>query len=238
MGTYLTICQDVARESGVVPTWASISTMASQTGRIQRIGEWVNAAHRDIQIAQDQWLWMVEEFSGSITSGTQRYSAASILSAGDAARFSEWIFHDRDGLYAFSSYLTSDGQTKEQALRYEPFQRFRRAYLWGSNASDTGAPTVVSVDMDQQLVFYPTPDDSYTVRGMFYKSPQALSDDDDTPEMPAQFHDAIKYRALWHMGLFDEAGAQMPTWEREYRRIYRKLMSHQLPPVSMPGPLA
>jgi len=238
MGTYLSISIDVARESGVVPTWASISTMQDQTGRIARIGEWVNSAHRDIQNAQNNWLWMVSEFSGALTAATQRYSAASLLSAGDAARFSDWVFMDRDEMFAFSIYLTSGGQSREQSLDYVPFQRFRRMYLWGSNATETGMPTVVSMDPQQQLVFYPIPNAAFTVRGMFQKSPQALSDDEDTPEMPAQFHDAIKFKALQHLGIFDEAGAQLPAWDKEYRRIYRQLMRHQLPPIEMPGPLA
>lgn len=237
MGTYLSICKDVARESGVVPTWASISTMQDQTGRIQRIGEWVNTAHKDVQMAQE-WLWLVDDFSGALTASTQRYSATSILSAADAARFSKWDFYDRDQLPAFSIYLTSDGQSKEQHIQFVPWQRFRRAYMFGVNATETGQPSVVSVDPQQQLVFYPIPDAAYTVRGLFKKNAQTLTEDDDTPEMPADFHDIIMWKALGLLGLFDEAGAQMPGWEKEERKLYRRLMGHQLPEIKTAGPIA
>lgn len=238
MGTFLSICKDVARESGTVPTWASISTMQDQTGRIQRVGEWVNSAHNDIQRSQRDWLWLLGEFSGALTASTQTYTAASLLSAEDAARFSEWRMVDRDGIWAFSVYLTSAGQSTEQRIRYEPYQRFRQTYLFGSKATDTGMPQVVSVNPSQGLVFSPTPDAAYTVRGLFQKSPQTLSADADKPEMPAQFHDAIKFKALMHMAVFDEATDQSGSWEREYMRIKGELMDHQLPPFQMAGPLA
>lgn len=233
MSTFLELCQDTERESGTFPTL--LTTTASQTGRHLRAVNWVADAWQDIQKMRSDWLWMVDEWTGQTTASTQRYSAASFSID---SRFSKWVLKDRDGYDALSAYKTSDGQSGEVSVEYVPWHEFRRRCLRGSGASQTGAPQLVSVDDAQQLVFYPIPDAAYTLNGLYAKSPQILSDDDDVPEMPAEFHPAIKWRALLYLGAFDEAGAQMGFWDQQLRRTIGELTAHQLPPVRRAGPLA
>lgn len=235
MSTYLEICQDVARESGTVPTIGQPTTIAGQTGRLLRVTYWVRDAWADIQKQRSDWLWMMDEFTGSLTSGTQRYSAASFSID---SRFSEWVFNDRENMPALSAWLTSAGQTGEYDLEYLPWMEFRRRCLRGDAASRSGRPQLVSQDDARQLVFYPKPDAAYTINGLYRKSPQTLADDDDVPECPSQFHAAIKWRALLYLGAYDEAPEQMGFWDQQLRRTLGELVQHQTPKVSRPGAFA
>ena len=235
MSTFFQLYQDVARDSGTIPRWASLSTVNGATGREARVKQWVIDAWFDIQKQRTDWLWMMDEFTGLLTSGTQRYSAASFSID---SRFSEWVFRDRQHMPALSAWLTSAGQAGEYDLEYLPWMEFRRRCLRGSAASRTGRPQLASQDDARQLVFYPTPDAAYTISGLYKKSPQTLADDDDVPECPAQFHSAIKWRALLYLGVYDEAPQQMGFWDQQLRRTLGELIQHQTPPIERPGALA
>ncbi|RMD93747.1 MAG: hypothetical protein D6811_04310 [Alphaproteobacteria bacterium] len=235
MATYLQLCQDVARESGTVPTIGAPTTVSGQTGRLARIVTWVKDAWVDIQKQRPDWQWMLDEWSGTLTANTQRYSAASFSID---SRFSRWVLTDRQGNSALSCYKTSDGQTGEYELTIVPWMAFRRNYLRGSAASRTGRPQAVAVDDQQQLVFYPIPDAGYTVNGFYHKSPQVLASDSDVPECPAEFHAAIKWRALLYLGAYDEAPDQMGFWNQQLMRTIGEMVRHQVPPIEAPGALA
>lgn len=235
MSTFLQLCQDVARESGTFPNVGDPATVASQSGRMLRLISWVKTAYEDIQRHRNDWRWLHADFSGQTISGTRTYDSAA-MSISD--RFSRWIFQGEEGENLFSIYKTSEGQDTEQHLNFMNWHEFRRERMVGSAASDTGKPTHVSVNYSDELVFYPTPDAAYTVRGVYFKSPQILSVDADTPEMPSQFHDAIRYKALILMGGFDEAGDQMPFWSAELFKLMEELIKHQTPRIRTAGPLA
>lgn len=232
--TYLELCQEVARESGTVPTIGQPATITGQTGRLLRVTYWVRDAWSDIQKQRPDWQWMLDEWSGALTSSTQRYTAASF----SIDRFSEWVFRDRQGMPAMSAWLTSEGQTGEYDLEPLPWLEFRRRHMRGDAATKTGRPQVVSVDDARQLVFYPTPDAAYTVTGLYRKSPQTLAAESDTPECPAQFHAAIKWRALLYLGIYDEAPNQMGFWDQQLRRTLGELVDHQVPTIGKSKALA
>ena len=234
MSTYLELCQSVARESGTVPGSGKPTAVTSQTGRLGNIVDWVDRAWRDIQRSQQAWKWMYADFSGSTAASTQRYTATAL---GIASRFSRWVPMGADGNWMFSVFLPADGQATETHIRHMEWQDFKRLYLFGSAATDTGKPQVMSVDESQQIVFYPIPDAVYTVRGTYYKSPQIMTADDDEPEMPAEFHDLIRWRALLKLGGFDENVAQYPFWKSEARAVSGDLIAHQLPSFTMDEPL-
>lgn len=235
MSTYLEICQDVARESGTVPTIGQPDTITGLSGRLLRIANWVNDAHKDIQRMYETWRWLNADFSGQTIASTQNYNAASM---GISSRFSRWVTRGQRERDTFSIYLTSEGQEREQFLEFIEWENFRFTVMVGGNATREGKPIYVSINDQRELVFYPTPDAAYTVRGRYYKAPQTLTVDADTPEMPEEFHDIIKWRALMLMGLFDEAFEQYAGWTQEYNRMLDQLTDSQLPRLMTPGPLA
>ncbi len=234
MSTFLELCQAVARESGTVPI-GQPETVSSQTGRLLRIVNWVDEAYRIIQRSEADWRWLRANFSYQTIANVSVYDAESL---NITERFSRWVYQSESGDNLFSIYLTSEGQSDEGLLQYVEYNTFRREFLVGSAATQTGKPIYITINDSNHLVLYPTPNAAYTLRGRYRKFHQTLSADDDIPEMPAEFHDAIRYRALMLMATFDESFAQNPMWAGEYAEIMDRLRQHQLPRVSLPEPLA
>lgn len=235
MSTFLQLCQDVARESGTVPNIGQPSTVTGQEGRLSRIVTWTASAYTDIQRHKSHWRWLHADFSGQTISGTRTYDAAAMSIS---ERFSRWIFQGEEADNLFSIYKTSEGQDTEGFLTFIDWSRFRREFMVGSAATETGNPGYITVNDQNELVLYPTPDAAYTLRGVYYKSPQTLTVDADVPEMPEDFHIAVMWRALMLMGVFDEAPNQVPNWTAEYYKVMQELRSHQLPRVRLAGALA
>lgn len=235
MATFLDICKDVARDSGVVSTLDTPETVDGQSGRLARIVHWVREAYEDIQNLHSEWRWLEAEFSGSTIASTQSYDAVSL---GITSRFSRWLYDPENYENFFTLYKTSEGQSTEQLVSYVDWNWFRRHYLIGSAATTTGKPSCVTVGPDDKLYLYPIPDDAYTLRGRYRKGLQSLTADADVPEMPEDYHSIIKWKALMLMGNFDEAVTQMPEWNMNYLRIKGQLENSQLKPVRMPDALA
>lgn len=235
MATFLTICQDVARESGTFPQIGVPLTTVGQTGRLARLVYWVRDAYNLIQRQHQSWLWLQADFSGSTAASTQVYTASAL---GIASRFGAWLYEGEDGENEFSLYLPADGQATENVLEFLPWEEFRRKAMIGSNATLTGKPTVFTVTPANAISLYPIPDAAYTLRGRYLKSAQTLSADGDEPEMPAHFHDLIKWQALILLGLFDEAGQQVPMWSQYLANGMTQLEIQQLQRIRKAGPFA
>jgi hypothetical protein len=116
----------------------------------------------------------------------------------------------------------------------------REARRVGSGLEEAGRPIEWSVDTQGRIVFWPTPDAAYTVRGVYRRAPQRLVADGDVPEMPEEFHDLIWLGALGKLTLFDEAAAIAPAYANMYRGLMLDLCNAQLDPVerASSGPLA
>ena len=78
------------------------------------------------------------------------------------------------------------------------------------------------------------PDDVYTLRGKYRKSPQYLVADGDIPEMPTDFHTIIKDAALVYLEGFDE-GPRIPVYRLRMLPNFSMLEEHQLPSADMGG---
>ncbi|KKK65505.1 hypothetical protein LCGC14_2973440, partial [marine sediment metagenome] len=105
MSTYLQLSQDVARESGTV-SGTNPTAVASQTGRLLKIVEWVAQAWVEIQNLHADWRWMQKTFSGDTASGNGQYTPASwtILDLRD------WLRDDRvTGYQPHTIFLTATG---------------------------------------------------------------------------------------------------------------------------------
>lgn len=235
MSSFLDICNDVARESGTFPNRPALATTDAQQGREYDLTQWVVQAYEDIQRSQPSWRWLNEEFSGGLLASTRVYASDAL---GITERFARWIERDEDDCPVPTIYKTSEGQATERHLRFVDYSTFRRTLSVGTQAVQTGRPNVYSVDDQNRLVFFPTPDAEYTVRGKYYKAPQQLTGDSTVPEMPEQFHRLIQWKALLILATFDEAFNQLGQWQRQHDTIMGELRLNQLPPLKHPGALA
>lgn len=235
MATFLQICQDVARESGTIPNVGDPATAQGQTGRLLRLVNWVQDAWLDIQREQDAWRWLEKEFTASLIVNKRDYSAGDL---NIASRFADWKYSDVEGTGLFTMYKTSEGQSTEQVLAFKEWDSFRRQFMLGQALTQPGTPMWFSINPENQVVLYPTPDVAHTLRGVYRRGPQSLSADDDAPEMPDRFHKAIQWRALVLLAIFDEAPIQLPVWQSNFNAVMARLREDQLPRVQDYGPLA
>lgn len=231
--TYLELCQAVAEESGTVTSLPAPSAVTGQTDRLLRIVRWVRDSWTALQVERSDWRWMKASFSKSATSGTKSYSASDWSLD---ARFAEWADLATQSLNQWSVYKTADGQDQERNLIFVPWDRFHATFLIGTY--DNGSPVYFSISPDDEVYLHPTPDDTYTVRGWYQKSPQILAADSDEPEMPSRYHDAIKYRALIRLCIFDEEYEQVPGFELLGSPYESSLLNSQTPAVRMGSALA
>lgn len=234
---YLAICKQTASDSATFDEGA-ISTVVAQTGRKAKVVRWVNMAWRSIQNAHKAWRWMQSEFTGSTVAAQQRYAGTEFDDAFTSAaidRFSEW---DCIGLgeNRFKLFDPAIGLSDIGPLRFLPWERFYAERV--NTAAPNDKPVAFSIDPQNRLCLSPVPDDAYTVRGPYRKSAQTLENDADTPEMPADLHDVISSVAVQFMQLHDEATHLLPLWKLRENRDFCRLEQMQLPPVTLPGPLA
>lgn len=228
MASYLELCQMVARESGTIA--GSLPTVtAGQTGRLLKVVEWVPIAWTRIQNAQANWRWMRAEFSSTaVTSGTQRYTGASF----GLSRHADWITEPD----TMTIYLTATGVTDESVLNHLDYARYRA--MFERNVQPTGKPTYFAVSPIGELCLGPEPDDAYTIRGEYRKTPQTLALDADVPEMPLRFHDLIGWFALTLLAEHDEGEFHTITSTRRYRDGMDDLIRDQLPHLRWSDALA
>lgn len=231
MATFLSLVQDTERESGTMPSL--LSTTVGQTGRHQRFVKWVQQAWEELQSEREDWRWMRASFSGSVIAGTVTYDPGAL----GITRFGSWVHETLQG-NDFTLWVTADGQSTEGYLRFVPWEDFRRLYMVGAHTTTTGTPTIITVTPDDDLRIWPIPDAACTMRGEYMKSPQSLSADADIPELPTQFHHAIRLRALLKMATFDEAWSQFPAWQRELATVHTSLLRTQTPRIRVGRPLA
>lgn len=218
---YLALTQRLAVEAG---SGANISTVVAQTGEAGRMANWIAAAWDDLQLERPDWYWMRANFTFPTVAATRAYSATT---AGIASRFGIW---DTDSVRL---YQTS--QNDELEVPWSAYEDFRSAYMVGPQTQNR--PLTVSIDPAMNLLFGPTPDMAYTVTGEYFKAPQTLAVDADTPEMPAQFHMAIIFRALMLYARYEAAAEIYADAELNYKRFLRRLELNQLPAVEVAGTL-
>lgn len=222
--TFLEICKRVREEAGI--SGLGPATVVSQSGEMGRVVSWTRSAYDMIQLQRNNWNWLRAEFEFDTTLNKYDYTP---LEAGITERFSQW---DSDTI---KSFRTSVGISNEFELGELLYRQYRSVYLTGPQPP--GTPICFAVAPDQKLLLGPKPDGVFTVSGQYWKTPQRLSLDADVPEMPAQFHELIVWKALEAYGLYESAGEVIARAQKNITFYMGKLELNQLPDVQMAEPL-
>ena len=231
MATYLELCQKVARESGTI-SGTQPTSVTSQNGRLLLIVQQVAESWREIQASRNAWQFLFKTWQGNLLIGTGCYTPAS-FNLTDHAR---WVT-DGQVTEAMSLYDPAIGVSDEAALYETDWWLWRRTYDRGSQ--EQARPSVYAVSAANELCFGRLPDKAYTVRGAYYRTPQALSDNADTPLCPERYHDVIAWHARMKLGGYDEAEWPTSRAQQQYRAIMQDLDRDQLPAMANhTGPLA
>jgi len=228
MATYLSLVKDLARESGSLSP-SAITTVLGLTGRPEKMAAWVSRAYIDIQRERPgQWLWMKAEATGTLTSGAPRYTGLSF----SLTRWGSWTTDSRN-LLPVSIYEPAKGVSDEGELRQIDYDYWYARYA--RKQHDAGRPVDYAISPAGEMCFGPTPAQNYTVRFMYFKSPQVLAANGDVPEMPEAFHDLIVWEArrklLISDSAFNEANFELP----EIMRLRFQLECEQLDSARLVG---
>lgn len=225
---FLELCARLALESGAIGAPPPTVVGPLPRRQAQCVG-WVRTAWTLIQNLSSDWTFLRARFEGNLTPGVARYAPGDILAPADAARFSEWVVQGPDAP-AMSLYAADIGRKDEQWLRQLSVDRWRMSYDFGVH--DPSRPTYWATDLDGSLLFGATPDAAYRVRGEYRRTPQVLAADNDVPEMPARFHDAIWQRAIILMAASDEAVQALQMAQAEFTGAYQTMVRDLLPDIS------
>lgn len=216
---FLQLAKRACIECDDIPA-SQLITVANQTGELQRVINWVNAAWIDVQSARGNWPWMRKSITPFSTVAAQAiYTAAN---AG-VADLNEW---KRD---SFRVYTTAAGMASEQSLEFWDYEDWRDLYQFGSMRTSQGIPSVVTITPGNSLAFGPVPTGDYSIVGDYYSQPIGMVADSDTPSMPAQFHMAIVHRAKMFYGAFAPSPEHYDSGEKEFNLMIARLRQHLAP---------
>ena len=225
----------------------SIVTTATGNTRVSLVAEMVRAAWTEIQNENRHWRFLVANLPDSalLVEGTTRYTPQNIANPA-IINWDEWIIGDVAGTVPVSVWPAADSDAgleedrgREQALTFVDYRVFRQAYQTGSSVSaeQTGQPRAMSIDPQDGLVVWPSPDRNYRIAGTYRRTAQEFAADDDVPIIEAQHHDAIVWMAavLVHRAwgadqltlLTAEKGADSRMAALRRRYLPKPKLSHQ-----------
>ena len=220
---FLELCKRLRSEAGIAGSGPV--TTANQTGELLRVVDWVKDAYTDIQDKRDNWDFLRLDFSFNTTAGTAEYPKTTVT------QLATW---KRDSLRC---YLTSSGVNDEIYLKAEPWNSFRNFRLRGANRDASGRPLYFTVKPDKSLVFWPKPDNTYTIVGEYFRKAYTFSSDTDEPVFD-RHHLAIVYNALMRYAAYVGEPALYARAQNEYNRHINKIERDYTPAIGMASPLA
>lgn len=214
--------------------------MLGQSGRAADLVNWTAEAYNDLQREKDgKWKWLRRGFTLDVILNVASYAygaATDLTTAAAIDRFRGWDLDDREPPLV---YLATSGKATEIEMAIATWPNFRFQFV---RATHTPAyPKQISEDSNAHLYVGPTPDATYRVTGNFWASNQTLAVDTDIPEMPANYHMLIPYRALMKYGYNIVAAEVLARVEAEAVPMFEALSLNQAYSrfsFSTAGPLA
>ena len=206
---FLDITQRVARLSGAADS-RSVTTTQGASGHVGLIAELVREAWLEIQNEYRAWRFLVVDFPETtvLEAGLNTFTAASL----NLANWSEWIPGNYRGTVPITGWpAAADGEPEDRGREAQlvpaDYRQFRQSYQYGSSVTQdqTGQPRVLSIDNQDRLVVWPTPDRDYRLSGTFRRSAQELLADDDVPIIAPEFHNTIVWAATLLLHRADES---------------------------------
>lgn len=218
MSTFLQLCQAVRQESGISGTGPS--SVLNQQGEMKRVVDWVARAYRDVQNLHRNWDFLRSDFTFPTIVNVQEYTPA-------AASLPE---HQSWKVGSLRIFETARGYNDEVWLKFVPWENFRDTYIRSGNRTATGRPFAWTIRPETQaVVLWPLPDTIYTIVGEYFMRAQAMTDNDDVPIFPQEFHDVLMWRAMMFYAGFENASPEYALAKGEYGDTLSKLRRDQLP---------
>jgi hypothetical protein len=214
---FLALAQAYYRESG--ESFDAPASAAGASGYDGLMAGHINQAWLDIQHEARCWNWQWEPFTLDLTTVDRDYDLTDSNGA---------TVH---GLRLVRSSLTiapSSDTTAKQDLPLLAYQKFRaREKVRRTPAA--GRPNYAAVLPSGKLRIERLCDVTHRIEGELFRNPWEMTANNDEPDMPADYHWLIVYRALKEYGRYEAAAEQFNGGEAAYLAGLEKLKRDYLP---------
>lgn len=189
-------------------------SVAGQSGLNLRLVQWVADAWEDLQREHEEWAFRWGRQPITFQAGVSHYTPADLgLQAGDR------ILH-----------LYRDGQPL-------PVLEWEASRLIGLRGRLDGQPpgqlaTLVR-QPDGRFLVYPTPDVDQTLDSEYRRAVSVLTDNLDTPSMPADYHLFLVWEAVLQFAIDHADDDLRQRASHKAERLWHKLASDQLPDLEL-----
>ncbi|MCK5020359.1 MAG: hypothetical protein KAS32_25200 [Candidatus Peribacteraceae bacterium] len=180
MSTYLQICQEINRLSGLQGTFDSVS---SATGYQANIAAIASKAWTDIQNQKHDWDFLRTSRQFQTVVGQTEYTISDIFGT-SVSPVGSWI----PGKILYEK--AADNRVR---LRQYDFDYYDNRSLSQGQATE---PSFYAVDPVDLHLYTNNIDGIYTITANYHKKPVVLVNNGDVPEAPSEFHTAIIYRGV------------------------------------------
>lgn len=229
---YLQLVQRLRSEVGASGTGPS--SVIGQIGQSQRLVDWINTAWLEIQGVHNTWNWMRKPFAWETVAGVGDYLPSAITNTLTGQVMSDLRYWWKD---EFRAQKKSIGVQDEQWLVEWEYQVFRNTYRF--NLQVNGRPVVFAEKpQGKAIMLGQIPDDVYIITGEYQQRAWSLVNNDDTPDIPVEYHMAIVYKAMEYYGLYEAAPEVLARGQKQYQALLTQLEHEQLQEVHLGNPLA
>ncbi len=202
---FLEICQKVHNALGIQGSFNDVET----NDTIKVIAQAVNDGWSSIQNYRKDWKFLMEEADLVVSSGTTTYTVDFILGS-NSGNFGSWDT---------SNFICDDYKLKFIAYdkwRYDVSDDAVKAYEFSIRPNDNAVLT--------QNVTTGT-----TLELMYYRAPQDLSNNSDTPILPAAYHNLIVYAGILNASVFFSTPELYQHVSQLFDKLLGSLMRDQIP---------
>lgn len=185
---------------------------------------------QDIKIrAQKDFLWddntaTNDKLNRTINEGLRRF-VRETLCLNDT-----FVTTTAAGIAAYTLPADSLNPPKVHQVTWDCYVLHPMTYLetrdLNSYLHSTGSPSSFYID-ENKVFLYPIPDSAKEMNIVYYKKPATLSADDDVPEIPEEFHEALANYAAYQImrsdrGALSETINAADFHEREFSEAIRR----------------
>ena len=184
--TFLELCKMVHNRAQVQGVFTSVT----EVGINGEIAGLVRDSWEDIQKLRPRLLFMIKELSYTLSPTIDLYPLADLFAVPGSDDFARW--EEDPGSLRLTNPVTGDQVTP----RYRDFFDLRNRTL---NSSDYNPDTPQFWTYHPQtftIQLFPAPHLAFTVKQDYYRSPQILAVNNDTPHIRSNYHSLIAYKAI------------------------------------------
>ncbi len=232
---------EIARGSSLEGGVPTVTT--GQTGQALQLVNWIDRAWEHIQNRHRFWRWAMKWAQPTIPVNTFKVDLSSSL----ITDFRNWVptYYQADKSHPYVLLQPSDQVNNPIRARYRPQGTMLLEYhvLGFAVAGDTGVtirpgrPAEFTFLDDEKTIVFPVKlEVAMDLLIRYQKTPQALTGDTTTPDMPARHHMAIVYKAAQYFCELKNDWSSAGAFKKLYNEAFHDLTIDQLSGgVNLPG---